>query len=333
MPRSRKQSQAPNQSLSQLLRLCLLLLFTVLVCTTQAQAKTGSASTSTATSTSTRHRHARVAASTAQAQVSHGRRHHVASQHEASSQIATATSARRRRGHRQETVAHTSSKNSSHQKLTRKTHERTIEHKNSDEETHQVSEEDKEPPPVHVDFEGIMRAYTLYDAGVNHRLIGNFPLSLSELREAQQIFHLHSQQQSPMESYAYFELAKTAEEAGSYDLAVHSYQACSDLDPKFTEARLNLARLEAKHGNIQAALRDAKAACSQDPGSPEARLIVSLLMQKSGLKPDLPTENAPRTDIELGKDLSKDSDLIRKIPDVDETQPSTMDPTMDPKEP
>jgi tetratricopeptide (TPR) repeat protein len=223
-------------------------------------------------------------------------------------------------------VVQTSSKNSSHQKLTRKTHERTIEHKNSDEETHQVSQEDKEPPPVHVDFEGLTRAYTLYDAGVNHRLAGNYPVALSELKEAQQIFHLHSQQQSPLETYAYFELAKTADDAGSYDLAVHSYMACIDLDPKFTEARLRLARLEAKHGNLQAALREAKAAYSQDPGSAEAHLIVSLLSEKSGLRPEPPVEVPRRTDLEVGKDLSKDSELIRKIPDVDETQPSTMDP-------
>jgi hypothetical protein len=322
------QSSSPKPTVfsAPLRHIGVLLLPFLLAYTMQVEAKTSS----TSTQTTTKHRHTSTAISTPPTQAPHGKRHHSASQQQATSHVATTATLRRRRGRHQATVVQTSSKNSSHQKLTRRSHERTIEHKNSDEEVHQVSQVDKEPPSVRVDFEGLNRAYSLYDAGVNHRLAGNFPLALSELREAQQIFHLHSQQQSPMETYAYFELAKTAEEAGSYDLAVHSYLACSDLDPKFTEARLHLARLEAKHGNLQAALREAKAAYSQDPTSAEAHLIVSLLMVKSGLRPEPQVEKPPRTDLDLGKEtdkeLNKDNELIRKIPDVDETQPATMDP-------
>jgi len=173
------------------------------------------------------------------------------------------------------------SQNASQQKLTK--HETPVQHRiddrNSPEKEDEEEAADRGPRP---DFDSLTHAYSLYDAGVNGRLSGNFPLALSQLREAQQIFRSHAQQQAPMEVYACFELAKTAEEAGSYQLAKKSYEDCTQIDSKYMPARLRLARLEARHGDLDAALSDARRALTIEPRSAEAHLLTSIILEKTG---------------------------------------------------
>ncbi len=173
------------------------------------------------------------------------------------------------------------SENASQQKLTK--HEAPVQHRiddrNSPEKEDEEEAADRGPRP---DFDSLTHAYSLYDAGVNGRLSGNFPLALSQLREAQQIFRSHAQQQAPMEVYACFELAKTAEEAGSYQLAKRSYEDCTQIDSKYMPARLRLARLEARHGDLDAALTDARRALTIEPRSAEAHLLTSIILEKTG---------------------------------------------------
>jgi len=143
-------------------------------------------------------------------------------------------------------------------------------------------EEAVEPPPIRVDSESMMRAYTRYDDGVNKRLNGDLAGSISALQEARYIFHEHALQESPMETFAALELARTADEAGNYRLARRTYEDLKTSSPSSLSVRLKLARLEAKNGEIFDALREAREAVNLDPKSPEAHLMLSLILDRAG---------------------------------------------------
>ncbi len=143
-------------------------------------------------------------------------------------------------------------------------------------------EEPKEPTCQKVDFEGLERGYSQYDAGVNKRLNGDFASAIKELQDARQSFHEHGKQESPMEAFASLELAKTAEESGNYTLARRSYEECKAMNPSSATVRLKLAQLEAKNGDLSDALIEAREACNLAPNAAEAHFVLSLILERAG---------------------------------------------------
>jgi hypothetical protein len=173
----------------------------------------------------------------------------------------------RRQGHRHSRVA---------------TESASVEHKKTAQKAKDKEEEAEEPPSVRVDFEELERGYSHYDSGVNKRLSGDFASAIKELQDARQIFHEHGKQESPMETFASLELAKTAEEAGNYALARRTYEECRAKSPSFAPVRLKLAQLEAKNGDFNEALIEAREACNLEPNSAEAHLVLSLILEHTG---------------------------------------------------
>lgn len=162
------------------------------------------------------------------------------------------------------------------------------------------------------------KAYSLYDAGSNQRLLGNYAAAIPQLMEARQRFHLASQRQvpapksdegeqenvgdhlgkgAPMESFALFELAQAFEGAKNYELAKRSFQECLFMNPKFLPAYLRLSCLEARQGNADEALRIARRASSLAPADPRPHFIASVLLGQLGMPAEARAEQQRACDL------------------------------------
>lgn len=164
-----------------------------------------------------------------------------------------------------------------------------------------VLESEEQAAPNSGENERLARAYNLYDAGANLRLLGNYDLAISRLSEARQLFHMSWPEKSaedqansddappkpyrtaaPMETLASFELAQAAEGARKDALAERAYRDCISLNPKFLPAYLKLSCLTARQGKTEEALGIARQALSLAPSDPQTHSIIAHLLSALG---------------------------------------------------
>jgi hypothetical protein len=130
-------------------------------------------------------------------------------------------------------------------------------------------------------------AYSLYDAGANARLAGNYADAIDKLNQSARLFnnandYQHSGTSGTIESMVHFELGMAAEAAQDFGLARDSYQRCLIIRPNFTQASVRLVDMLARIGQGPLALAKAQEAVSANPSDPRSHLLLGLMLEKTG---------------------------------------------------
>lgn len=129
-------------------------------------------------------------------------------------------------------------------------------------------------------------AYSLYDAGANARLAGNYADAIDKLNQSARLFNNANDYQhggsSTLESMVHFELGLAAEGIQDFGLARDSYQRCLLIRPGFTQASIRLVDMLARIGQGPLALAKAQEAVYANPADPRSHLLLALMLEKTG---------------------------------------------------
>jgi len=169
------------------------------------------------------------------------------------------------------------------------------------------------------------KIYSLYDQGVNARLVGDYHTAVSRLSEAVEM--LKESHLSPtLESMAEFELGQAAESDNQPKVAINAYSRCVYLSPRYTNASIKLASLLLRTGQPALALVRARDAVQRNPNDVSAHMVLSLVLEKNGLTQDSTVEHDRVTQL-----LSGRGKVPEPAPRI-ETAPGTQ-PGIPPEEP
>ncbi|HEY9719546.1 MAG TPA: hypothetical protein V6C69_18855 [Trichormus sp.] len=162
------------------------------------------------------------------------------------------------------------------------------------------------------------KIYSLYDQGVNARLIGDYHTAVSRLAEA--IEMLKESRLSPtLETMAEFELGQAAESDNQPKVAINAYSRCVYLSPRYTDASLKLASLLLRTGQPALALVRARDAVQRNPNDASARMVLSLVLEKNGFAHDATAEHDRATQLLSGR--GKVAEPAPRIESAPGTQP------------
>jgi len=142
----------------------------------------------------------------------------------------------------------------------------------------------------HRAYGDMAHAYSLYDAGANARLAGNYADAIDKLNQSARLFnnandYQHSGTSGTIESMVHFELGMAAEAAQDFGLARDSYQRCLIIRPNFTQASVRLVDMLARIGQGPLALAKAQEAVSANPSDPRSHLLLGLMLEKLAGRP------------------------------------------------
>jgi hypothetical protein len=169
------------------------------------------------------------------------------------------------------------------------------------------------------------KIYSLYDQGVNARLIGDYHTAVSRLAEATEM--LKESRLSPtLETMAEFELGQAAESDNQPKVAINAYSRCVYLSPRYTNASIKLSSLLLRTGQPALALVRARDAVQRNPNDASAHMVLSLVLEKNGFAHDATAEHDRATQLLSGR--GKVPEPAPRIESAPGTQPG-----MPPEEP
>jgi tetratricopeptide (TPR) repeat protein len=134
-------------------------------------------------------------------------------------------------------------------------------------------------------YEGLEKAYSLYDRGLNERFSGNNGEAISDLSEAQHEFHRVGNA-SELEAFASYDLGQAAEAKGDFTLAKESYGKAVYIQPNFIQASRALTRVLATSGHQVEALVKAREQSQSNPSDPIAHMMLGVILDKNGFSAD-----------------------------------------------
>jgi hypothetical protein len=176
-----------------------------------------------------------------------------------------------------------------------------------------------EPTAEPSDYQSQAKIYSLYDQGLNARLLGDPHTAVSRLAEATEMAR-ESKLSPTLSAEAQYELGRAAEAAGESSVAVGAFTHCLRMNPRFTDASLRLASLLLRSGKPMMALMTAREAAQRSPNDARAHMVLALVLDHSGFASDARGERERATRLMHGE--GRVNEPAQRIESVPGTQPS-----------
>jgi tetratricopeptide (TPR) repeat protein len=159
------------------------------------------------------------------------------------------------------------------------------------------------------------KIYSLYDQGLNARLLGDSHTAVSRLAELTEM--LKESHLSPtMQAMAEYEFGRAAEQDEQPNVAIDAYSRSLKLSPRQTDASLRLSKLLLRTGQPALALIRAREAVQRSPNDAQAHLALSLVLERNGFPQDAKTERERSNQLTIGiGKVAEPSEPIENAPE------------------